>query len=162
MRGSRSRATAWALSSKGARGKPQWQKPRPFKWDYTRFGVSQAAPAPDRVIDMVFAKDNSFNRRTGIADGYAKGSHEQSVNNAIDNLRTAFVTAARLSFAKVAGNSLSASEINKTLDTDSFRKFMTRAAKAGNFAHFLVAAKADALRPGSAHTYTVEYNFLPP
>ena len=27
----------------GARGKPQWQKPRPFKWDYTLFGSSQAA-----------------------------------------------------------------------------------------------------------------------
>jgi hypothetical protein len=52
----------------GARGKPQWQKPRPFKWDYTRFGASQAAPAPDHVFDMVFAKDNAadngFNRRT--------------------------------------------------------------------------------------------------
>jgi FtsP/CotA-like multicopper oxidase with cupredoxin domain len=52
----------------GARGKPQWQKPRPFKWDYTLFGSSQAAPAPDHVFDMVFAKDNAadngFNRWT--------------------------------------------------------------------------------------------------
>lgn len=52
----------------GARGKPQWQKPRPFKWDYTLFGSSQATPAPDHVFDMVFAKDNAadngFNRWT--------------------------------------------------------------------------------------------------
>jgi FtsP/CotA-like multicopper oxidase with cupredoxin domain len=52
----------------GARGKPQWQKPRPVKWDYTMFGSPQAAAAPDQVFDMVFAKDNAadngFNRWT--------------------------------------------------------------------------------------------------
>lgn len=52
----------------GAHGKPQWQKPRPFKWDYTIFGSSQTAAAPDHVFDMVFAKDNAadggFNRWT--------------------------------------------------------------------------------------------------
>lgn len=52
----------------GAHGKPQWQKPRPFKWDYTIFGVSQTAAEPDHVFDMVFAKDNAgdggFNRWT--------------------------------------------------------------------------------------------------
>ncbi len=57
----------------GARGKPQWQKPRPFKWDYTVFGASQAAADPDHVFDMVFVKDNAadggFNRWTinGVA-----------------------------------------------------------------------------------------------
>ncbi|HET6308577.1 MAG TPA: multicopper oxidase domain-containing protein, partial [Rhodopila sp.] len=57
----------------GARGKPRWQKPRPFRWDYTLFGASQAAAAPDQVFDMVFAKDNAadtgFNRWTinGVA-----------------------------------------------------------------------------------------------
>jgi FtsP/CotA-like multicopper oxidase with cupredoxin domain len=52
----------------GARGKPQWQKPHAFKWDYTLFGSSQAVPTPDQVFDMVFAKDNAadngFNRWT--------------------------------------------------------------------------------------------------
>jgi FtsP/CotA-like multicopper oxidase with cupredoxin domain len=52
----------------GSRGKPQWQKPRPFKWDYTIFGSPQAAAPPDHVFDMVFAKDNAadngFNRWT--------------------------------------------------------------------------------------------------
>ena len=57
----------------GARGKPQWQKPRPFKWDYTLFGSSQAAAQPDQIVDVVFAKDNAadhgFNRWTinGVA-----------------------------------------------------------------------------------------------
>jgi FtsP/CotA-like multicopper oxidase with cupredoxin domain len=57
----------------GAQGKPQWQKPRPFKWDYTLFGLPQAAAQPDHIVNMVFAKDNAadagFNRWTvnGIA-----------------------------------------------------------------------------------------------
>jgi FtsP/CotA-like multicopper oxidase with cupredoxin domain len=52
----------------GARGKSQWQKPHPFKWDYTTFGSREAAAQPDHVFDMVFAKDNAadggFNRWT--------------------------------------------------------------------------------------------------
>ena len=52
----------------GARGEPKWAKPAAFKWDYSRFGRSTAAPPPDQVFDMVFAKDNAadggFNRWT--------------------------------------------------------------------------------------------------
>ena len=52
----------------GARSKPQWVKPPAFKWDYTHFGGSRAAPAPDHVFTMTFAKDNAadggFNRWT--------------------------------------------------------------------------------------------------
>ena len=57
----------------GARGKPQWMKPQPFKWDYTIFGSAQAAPQPDEVVDMLFVKENAadhgFNRWTinGVA-----------------------------------------------------------------------------------------------
>jgi FtsP/CotA-like multicopper oxidase with cupredoxin domain len=57
----------------GARGKPQWQKPRPFKWDYTMFGSPRPAAEPDQVFEMLFAKqnaaDNGFNRWTinGVA-----------------------------------------------------------------------------------------------
>ncbi len=51
-----------------ARGKPQWQKPRPFKWDYTMFGSAHPAAEPDQVFEMLFAKenaaDNGFNRWT--------------------------------------------------------------------------------------------------
>ena len=53
----------------GAKGKPAWHKPAPYRWDYRRFAdPGQTAQAPDRTIDMLFAKDNAadqgFNRWT--------------------------------------------------------------------------------------------------
>ena len=53
----------------GQKGKPQWQKPKPFKWDYLRFAQPGAtAVQPDEVIEMIFAKENAadhgFNRWT--------------------------------------------------------------------------------------------------
>lgn len=53
----------------GSHGKPLWQKPHRYKWDYTIFGSRDAAAArPDHVFDMVFAKNNAadggFNRWT--------------------------------------------------------------------------------------------------
>ena len=52
----------------GRSGRPQWVKPEPFHWDYTRFGRPGIAPAPDEIIDMIFAKQNAaahgFNRWT--------------------------------------------------------------------------------------------------
>jgi FtsP/CotA-like multicopper oxidase with cupredoxin domain len=44
-----------------ARGTPKWVEPAAFKWDYTRFGTTNAVPHPDHVFDMVFAKDNAAN-----------------------------------------------------------------------------------------------------
>jgi FtsP/CotA-like multicopper oxidase with cupredoxin domain len=51
----------------GARGKPQWSAPNPFKWDYTRFGRGGVdVKPPDATIELTFAKDNAavegFNR----------------------------------------------------------------------------------------------------
>jgi FtsP/CotA-like multicopper oxidase with cupredoxin domain len=45
----------------GRGGKPQWAAPKPFKWDYARFGKpdTAAAAAPDETIQMTFAKDNA-------------------------------------------------------------------------------------------------------
>jgi FtsP/CotA-like multicopper oxidase with cupredoxin domain len=44
----------------GRRAKPQWSAPRPFKWDYTRFGKPGAvATSPDEVIEMTFAENNA-------------------------------------------------------------------------------------------------------
>jgi FtsP/CotA-like multicopper oxidase with cupredoxin domain len=44
----------------GRRGKPQWVKPRPFHWDYTRFGSAGAPPAtPDETIDITVVKRNA-------------------------------------------------------------------------------------------------------
>ena len=53
----------------GAKGKPQWIKPQPYKWDYTIFGRPGAAPAtPDQTFDVTVVKqngaDNGFNRWT--------------------------------------------------------------------------------------------------
>lgn len=59
----------------GRNGKPVWTPPKPFRWNYARFGKSGAtAPSPDETIDMTFAKDNAaeegFNRWTINAVAY--------------------------------------------------------------------------------------------
>jgi FtsP/CotA-like multicopper oxidase with cupredoxin domain len=63
----------------GRKGKPQWVKPRPFRWDYTRFATPRGTvPAPDEVIEMTFEKgnaaDHGFNEWTinGVAFSMAK------------------------------------------------------------------------------------------
>jgi FtsP/CotA-like multicopper oxidase with cupredoxin domain len=44
----------------GAKGKPQWAKPKPFRWDYTQFGKAGATPgAPDETIEMTIVKRNA-------------------------------------------------------------------------------------------------------
>jgi FtsP/CotA-like multicopper oxidase with cupredoxin domain len=49
----------------GARGKPQWIKPEPFRWDYTRFGKAGGkTAAPDETIEMTIVKHN------GALDGF--------------------------------------------------------------------------------------------
>jgi FtsP/CotA-like multicopper oxidase with cupredoxin domain len=50
-------------------GKPQWAKPKAFRWDYTQFGKAGAAPStPDETIEMTIVKHNAaehgFNRWT--------------------------------------------------------------------------------------------------
>jgi FtsP/CotA-like multicopper oxidase with cupredoxin domain len=43
----------------GAKGKPQWAKPKPFHWDYARFGKANVTPAaPDETIEMTILKHN--------------------------------------------------------------------------------------------------------
>jgi FtsP/CotA-like multicopper oxidase with cupredoxin domain len=55
----------------GAKGKPQWAKPKPFRWDYTRFGKPNAAPgAPDETIEMTIVKHN----------GAVKGFNQWTLN----------------------------------------------------------------------------------
>ena len=53
----------------GKTGKPQWTKPRPFRWDYTQFGKAGITPeASDETIEMLIVKENAadkgFNRWT--------------------------------------------------------------------------------------------------
>jgi len=43
----------------GRKGKPQWIKPKPSRWDYTRFGTAAAAPEPDETIEMTIVKHNA-------------------------------------------------------------------------------------------------------
>jgi hypothetical protein len=43
----------------GRKGKPQWIKPKPFRWDYTQFGEANGAPAsPDETIEITIVKHN--------------------------------------------------------------------------------------------------------
>ena len=53
----------------GKTGKPQWAKPKPFRWDYRQFGKDDGTPlAPDETIEMTIVKQNAaehgFNRWT--------------------------------------------------------------------------------------------------
>jgi len=41
------------------KGKPQWNKPKPFRWDYTQFGVPNGVPrSPDETIEITIVKHN--------------------------------------------------------------------------------------------------------
>ncbi len=49
----------------GAKGKPQWIPPKPFKWNYTYFGhVTASTTQPDETFDMLFEKQNA------VSDGF--------------------------------------------------------------------------------------------
>ncbi|MFI4868385.1 MAG: multicopper oxidase family protein [Steroidobacterales bacterium] len=42
------------------KGKPRWSTPKPFRWDYTRFGAVNAAPvSPDETFEMTIVKHNA-------------------------------------------------------------------------------------------------------
>ncbi len=49
-----------ALPGAGQKGKPQWVKPTPFHWDYTRFGKTTVGPAlPAETIEITILKHNA-------------------------------------------------------------------------------------------------------
>jgi FtsP/CotA-like multicopper oxidase with cupredoxin domain len=65
----RRRGTGIVLEYSGRNGKPQWLKPKPFRWDYTQFGKSNGTPAPpDETLEMTIVKQNGalggFNKWT--------------------------------------------------------------------------------------------------
>jgi FtsP/CotA-like multicopper oxidase with cupredoxin domain len=75
----RQRGMGIVVEYAGKTGKPQWTKPKPFRWDYRRFGNSElAAVAPDEMIEMTIAANNAalqgFNEFTinGTAFSMAK------------------------------------------------------------------------------------------
>jgi FtsP/CotA-like multicopper oxidase with cupredoxin domain len=58
----RKRGMGLVVEYAGHKGKPQWVKPAPYAWDYRRFALPNARPAPpDEVIEMTFAKRNAAN-----------------------------------------------------------------------------------------------------
>jgi FtsP/CotA-like multicopper oxidase with cupredoxin domain len=76
----------------GRKGKPQWMKPRPFRWDYTRFvSADRVIPSPDEVIQMTFAKvnaaDHGFNQWTGVMKDVVMlgGYKEMDIDFTTDN-----------------------------------------------------------------------------
>jgi FtsP/CotA-like multicopper oxidase with cupredoxin domain len=61
------------------KGKPQWAKPKPFRWDYTRFGRVNAVPVvPDETIEMTIVKHNAalngFNQWTLNGEAFSMES----------------------------------------------------------------------------------------
>jgi len=43
----------------GQKGKPQWIAPRPFRWDYARFGKTSSPAAPDDTMEFTIVKRNA-------------------------------------------------------------------------------------------------------
>ena len=43
----------------GRSGKPRWVSPKPFRWDYARFGEPGATAEPDETIDITIVKHNA-------------------------------------------------------------------------------------------------------
>jgi FtsP/CotA-like multicopper oxidase with cupredoxin domain len=59
----RSHGMGIVLEYAGAKGKPQWSAPKPFKWDYTIFGTQAGKPgaalaAPDETMEFTIVKHN--------------------------------------------------------------------------------------------------------
>jgi FtsP/CotA-like multicopper oxidase with cupredoxin domain len=51
----------------GRKGKPQWHKPPPFRWDYARFGDARATPV-DKTVDETI--EITIGKRNGALDGF--------------------------------------------------------------------------------------------
>ncbi|HUA52277.1 MAG TPA: multicopper oxidase domain-containing protein [Candidatus Sulfotelmatobacter sp.] len=65
----------------GRSGKPQWTKPKPFRWDYTRFGRANGTPAAaDETIDITIVKHNAaldgFNQWTLNGEAFSMGTRK--------------------------------------------------------------------------------------
>jgi FtsP/CotA-like multicopper oxidase with cupredoxin domain len=65
----------------GGMGKPQWARPKPFKWDYARFGKPNGTVAPpDETIEMTIVKHNAalggFNQWTINGEAFSMETKE--------------------------------------------------------------------------------------
>ncbi|WP_426434170.1 multicopper oxidase family protein [Bradyrhizobium genosp. P] len=56
----RNRGMGIVVEYAGAKGKPQWAKPKPFRWDYTQFGKADTMPVkPDETMEFLIVKHNA-------------------------------------------------------------------------------------------------------
>jgi len=56
----RKRGMGIVVEYAGAKGKPQWTKPKAFRWDCTQFGKAAATPAdPDETMEFIIVKHNA-------------------------------------------------------------------------------------------------------
>ncbi len=56
----RKRGMGMVVEYAGSKGKPQWTKPKPYRWDYTLFGKPGATRAkPDETMEFTIVKHNA-------------------------------------------------------------------------------------------------------
>jgi len=72
----RGRGMGLVVEYAGHKGKPQWAKPKPFRWDYTRFGKPGASTVTaDETTEMTIVKHNAaahgFNLWTLNGDAFS-------------------------------------------------------------------------------------------
>ena len=72
----RKRGLGIVVEYAGHKGAPQWIKPKPYRWDYTRFGAASPSPqAADETIEMTIVKHNAavdgFNQWTLNGEAFA-------------------------------------------------------------------------------------------
>lgn len=61
---SRSRGQGIVVEYAGAKGKPVWKSPPPFRWDYTLFGKNSPPQTPDETLTLLFTA------RPGAEEGF--------------------------------------------------------------------------------------------
>ena len=104
----------------GSKGKPAWTPAPPFHWNYARFAVAAAAPEPDEVIEMTFAKKNAaehgFNLWTINDAAFSSGSmtpayhlregkrYRLRMHNASDDIHPIHLHRHSFEITKIAGN----------------------------------------------------------
>lgn len=75
----RNRGMGIVVEYAGAEGKPQWSKPKPFRWDYTQFGRADTAPVkPDDTMEFLIVKHS----------GAIKGFNQWTLNGEAFSMET--------------------------------------------------------------------------
>jgi FtsP/CotA-like multicopper oxidase with cupredoxin domain len=75
----RKRGMGIVIEYAGAKGKPQWTKPKSFRWDYAQFGrADTAASRPDEMMEFTIVKRN----------GALKGFNQWTLNGEAFTMET--------------------------------------------------------------------------